>query len=111
MGKKGRGVFARNKIEKGRLIERVPIVVFPAREVFGSLRQSKLAEYVFNWDDNLVALSLGYGSLYNHSFRPNARFYYEGRLTQVFSAIRDIEEGEEITVDYNGPEKNFDVVE
>ncbi len=52
--KKGRGVFARTKIKKGRLIERVPIVVFPVRELSGSLQRSKIAQYVFNWDENLV---------------------------------------------------------
>jgi SET domain-containing protein len=111
VGKKGRGVFALTKIPKGTVIERVPVVTFPAAEIFGSTRQSKLAQYVFNWDDGAVAIALGYGSLYNHSFRPNAEFYSEGRLTQVFWAIRDIDAGEEITVNYNGPQRNFDVVE
>jgi uncharacterized protein len=105
-GKKGRGVFARTKIKQGTVIEKVPVVAFPVEEIFGSTRGSKLAQYVFNWHDGAVAIALGYGSLYNHSHRPNAEFYSEGRLTQVFWAIRDIAPGEEITV-YYGPEFKF----
>jgi SET domain-containing protein len=106
VGKKGRGVFARSKINKGTVIEKVPVVVFPVEEIFGSNRRSKLAEYVFGWNKSTVAIALGYGSLYNHSHRPNAEFYSEGRLNQVLWAIRDITPGEEITV-YYGPEFKF----
>lgn len=109
-GKKGRGVFARKSISKGELIERVPIVVFSVQDIQGSVRRSKLTDYVFNWDADSIVISLGYGSLYNHSFRPNAQFHFEGRFTQVFSAIRDIDVDEEITINYNGPEKNFKVI-
>jgi hypothetical protein len=101
--KKGRGVFARLPIAKGTVIERVPIILVPLREIFGPGPRSKLADYVFSWEKDTVAIALGYGSLYNHSYRPNARFHDKGRLTQVFTAIRDIEAGEEITVNYNGP--------
>jgi len=45
-----------------------------------------------------VALALGYRSLYNHSFRPNARYDDVGPLTKDFTALRDIQPGEEITV-------------
>ena len=47
-------------------------------------------------------MALGYGSLYNHSYQPNAR-YDDGRgQTKIFMAIRDIALGEEIVVNYNG---------
>jgi SET domain-containing protein len=44
----------------------------------------------------------GYGSLYNHSYRPNARYVDLAGRTKLFTAIRDIAAGEEITVNYNG---------
>ena len=88
------------------MIERVPLIVVPVDEVFGQVQRSKLADYVFKWTRDTVVIALGYGSLYNHSYRPNARFYDEGHLTQVFTAIRDIEPGEEITVNYNGPPRS-----
>ena len=49
-----------------------------------------------------AALALGYGSLYNHSYRPNARYVDLGDRTKLFTAIWDIAAGEEITVNYNG---------
>ena len=63
-----------------------------------------------------VALALGYGSLYNHSYRPNARYDDIGQLTKIFTALRDIPPGEEITVNYNGDPSDraavaFEVVE
>src|ERR1700746_3947945 len=91
VSRKGRGVFARRRIPKGDVIERVPLIVVPIGEVFGQAQRSKLADYVFKWTHNTVVIALGYGSLYNHSYQPNARFYDEGRLTQVFAAIRDIQ--------------------
>lgn len=114
--KKGRGVFARTNIAKGTIIERVPVIVVPVQEVFGQRSKTKLADYVFKWSNDTVAVALGYGSLYNHSYRPSANYYFEGSQTQVFVAIRDIDSGEEITVNYNGDPKSrkgvgFDVVE
>lgn len=106
VSKKGRGVFARRRIPKGTVIERVPLIVVPIGEVFGQAQRSKLADYVFKWTRDAVVIALGYGSLYNHSYQPNARFYDEGHLTQVFTAIRDIQAGEEITVNYNGPPRS-----
>jgi SET domain-containing protein len=94
--KKGRGVFARTRIRKGAVIERVPVIAVPVRDVSG-----RLTDYGFWWGRDTVAIALGYGSLYNHSYRPNARFYRD-RLTQVFIAVRDIRSGQEITVNYNG---------
>ena len=49
-----------------------------------------------------IVPSLGYGSLYNHSYRPNARYDDEEGRIMVFTALRDIGRGEEITVNYNG---------
>jgi len=106
VSKKGRGVFARRRIPKGTVIERVPLIVVPIGEVFGQAQRSKLADYVFKWTRDTVVIALGYGSLYNHSYQPNAHFYDEGHLTQVFTAIRDIQAGEEITVNYNGPPRS-----
>jgi len=100
--KKGRGVFARQHIRKGTVIERAPVILLPTKEVFSKAPRTALADYVFTWGSNEVAVVLGYGSLYNHSYQPNAEYYDSGRLTQVYKAIRDIRSGEEITVNYNG---------
>ena len=101
-GKKGRGVFARKRIGKGGLIERVPVVVMKVSEIFNPGPRVTLADYVFSWGRGKVAFSCGYGALYNHSYEPNAVYYSSGLRTQVFVALRDIKAGEEITVNYSG---------
>ena len=52
--------------------------------------------------DGHVALALGYGSLYNHSYQPNARCEDVRPQTKRFVAIRDIQANEEITFNYGG---------
>lgn len=107
---KGRGVFARVFLEEGCEIERVPVLVLPEDEVCGSDDCSLLGNYCFYWAPGKVALALGYGSLYNHSYTPNATYLDLPNRTKLFRAIRDIQPGEEITVNYNGdPADNTDV--
>jgi hypothetical protein len=100
---KGRGVFARRLIRRGELIEKVPVVVLPIEQVKD---RSVVSDYCFTWGRDTVALALGYGSLYNHSYKPNARYDDVGPLTKKFTALRDIQPGEEITVNYNGEPKS-----
>ncbi|MGI9489409.1 MAG: SET domain-containing protein [Geminicoccaceae bacterium] len=103
---KGRGVFAKRPIRKGVIIEQVPVVILPVQEIYTDTISTKLADYVFNWGNDEVAIALGYGSLYNHSYQPNAAYAAKGRRTQVYSALRDIGADEEITVNYNGCSKS-----
>ena len=99
---KGRGVFARCHIDEGQVIERVPVLVLPMQEVGTGHGRTALEDYCFMWGRNTYAVALGYGSMYNHSFDPNARYDDVGQLTKEFVALRDIQPGEEITVNYNG---------
>ncbi len=99
---KGRGVFARRPIRKGEVIERVPVLLLTAEEFSKGLSGTVLEDYCFGWEGDKVALALGYGSLYNHSFRPNARYEDVGPQAKRFIALRDIGPGEEVTVNYNG---------
>lgn len=111
---KGRGVFARRPIEAGEVIETCPVLVLPS----GSIEDFSegIGAYVFEWGQGKLALALGYGSLYNHSYRPNARYVDLPDRTKLFTAIRDIAVDEEITVNYNGEPDDrtpvwFDVLE
>jgi SET domain-containing protein len=99
---KGRGVFARQTIVREAIIERVPVVLV----TWDDIDESELADYAFCWTEKKAAIALGYGSLYNHSFKPNAYYLDEGRHTKVFRALRNIAPGEEITVNYNGDPKD-----
>ncbi len=108
---RGRGVFAAERIPAETEIERVPVLVLPIDEV----EASDLADYAFIWGKATVAIALGYGSLYNHSYQPNARYDDHGQRTKIFTAVRDIQPGEEITINYNGEptdltEVGFEVV-
>ncbi len=101
----GRGVFAQEKIASGELIESCPTVALGGAKDRQYLRKTNLVNYYFLWgeDREQVAICLGWGSVYNHSFSPNAqyeKFMEEERMD--FYALRDIQEGEEITVNYNG---------
>jgi SET domain-containing protein len=107
---KGRGVVALAPIAAGQTIERPPVLVVPANEA-PLIRDTRLAHYYFEWGDDCrqAAIALGYGSLYNHSYTPNARYEFrESEECLEFIALRDIEEGEEITINYNnlGPSSN-----
>jgi SET domain-containing protein len=113
---KGQGVFARRAIQKGEIIERVPVLVMTAEEFDEGLANTPLKDYCFGWGVDKVALALGYGSLYNHSYKPNARYDDVGHRTKAFVAIRAITQGEEITINYHGKPTSrakvwFDVVE
>ena len=99
---KGRGVVAARDIVRGERIERVPVVVLSQQDG-DTVDGTRLGSYVFNWSDGGVVIALGAGSLYNHSYAPNAE--YQKRFDEVvidFVALTDIAEGTEITVNYNG---------
>ncbi len=107
---KGRGVFAREFIPVDTVFERVPLLIIPAKEILQTETDTTLLGYIFEYKKH-VALALGYGSLYNHSYNPNARYDDVGRQTKEFRALRDIYPGEEITINYNGAEDIMDPVE
>ncbi len=100
--RKGRGVFATTFIPAGTEVERVPVLVLPTDDVLSGESGEVLRHYVFEWGAKTVALALGCGSMYNHSYSPNARYDDIGRQTKIYTALRDISAGEEITINYNG---------
>ncbi len=99
---RGRGVFAACRIAAAEVIEEVPVLVLPTEILWMPQGTAELANYVFEWSPGKVALALGYGSLYNHSFDPNARVDDRAIRRKRFVAIRDIEPHEEILINYHG---------
>lgn len=99
-----RGVFTSEAIEKGSILEICPVIIIPGEEM-ELIKQSILYNYYFDWDESAKngVIALGYGSIYNHNYQPNAEYVedQEARCLR-FYAIRDIEAGEEITINYNG---------
>lgn len=106
-----RGVFARARIAKGETIETCPASVIPLGEVDFD-RQQLLSFTWFELPDvpeNFQVICWGFGSIYNHSFRPNAAASVSMEApdgtpsgpTITFRALDDIAPGDEITHDYN----------
>jgi uncharacterized protein len=100
---KGRGVFAGKGFKKGEIIEACPVIVLPGKDI-PHIEKTELSWYYFLWDDELAAIALGYGSLYNHSHTPNSEIDIDHQNhVIVFKALGDIRKGEEITHDYDWP--------
>ena len=101
--KYGRGIFATRDIQKGELIHEAPVIISP-KDQYKYLKKTVLMEYVFWWGEDYTdcALALGYGSLFNHSFTPNALYkLILINKTIDFFAHTEIKAGEEILVNYN----------
>ena len=107
----GRGVFARYNILKGNIIERCPIIEVPKYDT-SNLTESILVTYFFYFGKNKErsAIALGLGSIYNHAYKPNAKFRIKQKdMTIDFIALKNIKKGDEITFNYYGngnPKKN-----
>src|SRR4051794_605546 len=99
---KGRGVFAKRPIPEGAVIERVPTLVVAVEDIAGVNNNPVLSRVCFIRNEATVSIALGYGSLYNHSFAPNAVYEEAGSKTMIFRALRPIDKDEEITINYNG---------
>ena len=101
-GRVARGVVAAKAFRKGDLIEVAPVIVVP-RSQSTVLKQTKIDDYAFQWGGGSLAVALGCGSLYNHSYSPNADYDQDTKnLSMRFTAIRPIPKGEQITINYNG---------
>lgn len=97
----GQGVFANKDFKKGETIEIVPLLLLPMQD-FEHIKKTKLYYYFFEYTNSHFAIALGHGSLYNHSYTPNARYLYNFKNKQFkIKAIKDIKEGEEIFINYN----------
>ena len=109
-GRGGRGIFAKEAIKAGTLIERSPVLVVPDEQVFGPKEGEspcpRLTWYVFDWREvngrSEVAIGLGYLSLYNHAWLANATWEARAPDLITVTAYRDIPAGGEVTINYHG---------
>ncbi|MRI31864.1 SET domain-containing protein-lysine N-methyltransferase [Endozoicomonas sp. OPT23] len=101
---KGRGVFSNKKIQRETIIERCPVLELPPEQL-ENIDQTELYNYYFSWGKEMKAgaLALGLGSIYNHSYTPNALYRLDMDDGVIeFLAIKNIPANEEITINYNG---------
>mgnify|MGYP005836663245 CR=1 FL=1 len=102
---RGRGVFACRDLAAGELIEVCPVIVLGGQNEQTRLDRTPLYNYYFAWGkrQDLAAVALGCGSLYNHSFHANADHICDVAGGEIrFYAYRAIRMGEEITINYGG---------
>lgn len=100
----GRGAFADRDFAPGEVVERAPVILldYAMKELSLPVQQ-----VVFNWsklcdEPEKYALVLGFGSIYNHSDDPNTRYSADPEnLSMIYTAVRAIKRGEQITVSYN----------
>ncbi len=104
-GVKGRGVFAREDLKGGEAVEAAPTLVIARCDV-QMIRSTFLVDYSFGANDDLDLIGLGFVSLYNHSFEPNA-FFVLLRHVIFVRALRPIKAGEEVTFDYGWTDEEF----
>lgn len=101
---KGRGVFTKEKIKPGTLIEESPVIVMNAADRV-LLDKTLLHDYIFEWgnEKDKCAMALGYVPIYNHSYTSNCEYFmdFETDTIQV-KAVKEIAAGEEVTINYNG---------
>lgn len=98
----GIGVFAARPFASGELVECCPVIVCPPPDET-LIEQTQLRGLYFTWKDDAVGLALGYGSLYNHSWEPNAEYELDHRRKLArFHAVRDIAADDEVTINYTG---------
>lgn len=99
----GLGVFAARSFTAGEPVEIAPAVFVPESET--ERRSDFISDYSVLLDDEaggeIIAVMLGYGSIYNHSDSPalSLTFCLPERAA-IFTALRDVEVGEELTISY-----------
>lgn len=110
--KMGRGVYTTQAIKAGTLIEIAPVIVMNAEER-AMLDKTLLHDYIFEWGEKAdkCCMALGLVPIYNHSYEANCEYemYFKKELITV-KAMRDIEAGEQLFVNYNGDWDNKEQV-
>jgi uncharacterized protein len=101
---KGRGVFTNEAIAADTVIEIAPVIVMNSAER-EHLDQTLLHDYIFEWGDDRkqCALALGWVSIYNHSYQSNCEYLMDfEEQGMIIKTVKNISEGEELTINYNG---------
>src|ERR1035437_852870 len=101
---KGRGVFSRERIPSGTIIEIAPVIVME-KTYRQYLDKTLLHDYIFEWgqEKDKCCMALGYIPMYNHSYKSNCEYFmnFEEETIQI-KTIKIIESEEELTINYNG---------
>ena len=98
------GIFAREKISKYEIIEESPYFFIPSDEM--ELSPSSIPYSYDLHGDSIIGM--GNAGLYNHSFNPNVDCQID-KVNEIIThyAIKDINVGEELTLNYGEENANF----
>lgn len=114
---KGLGVYARYGLMKGDVAEVAPYII--VGQSYDDAYENGHVDAI-TWAYNVngkLAIALGYGSLYNHSYKANVDWKIRTRSkTILYTAYKDIDAGDELTINYLGSPRargklDFDVIE
>jgi len=100
----GRGVFTKENIPAGTIIEMAPVIVMTAADRV-HLDKTPLHDYIFEWgkDKQQCCMALGLVPIYNHSYKSNCEYFMNFAEANMFvKTVHDIEAGAELTINYNG---------
>lgn len=100
----GLGVFTREDIDAGTLVEVAPVIVMTAAER-KLLDQTLLHDYIFEWGEqsDQCCMALGYVPVYNHSYQSNCEYEMDFDSRQILvRLVRPVKAGEELFINYNG---------
>jgi SET domain-containing protein len=102
---KGKGVFTTGPLDAGTILETSPVIVMSAEDRL-LLDKTKLHDYIFEWEPDgkkMCCMALGWVPIYNHSHESNCEYFmnYEDETIYI-QTMRDIQAGEELTINYNG---------
>ena len=101
---KGRGVFTRERIPVNTVVEMAPVIVMESKDR-EHLDKTLLHDYIFEWgkEKNKCAMALGLIPIYNHSYKSNCEYFMDFEDDSIMvKTVRVIENGEELTINYNG---------
>lgn len=101
---KGRGVFTKEPIPAGTLIEVSPVLVLSNSDT-QTVDTTKLHNYIFLWGvrETRSCIALGFCSIYNHAYDPNCEYEMDfDAETMAIKTRRAIKKGEELSINYNG---------
>ena len=101
---KGRAVFTRERIPANTVIEIAPVIMMEKQDR-QQLDKTLLHDYIFEWgkDKDKCCMALGLIPIYNHSYKSNCEYFMDFEEDSIMvKTVRVIENGEELTINYNG---------
>ncbi len=106
--KKGKGLFAKQQIKKGTIIDIANVILISNKD-YELIDKTIVSNYCFIWENPKykskykMALAMSICQFMNHSYTPNVRYEYQYKNDSIkFIAIRGISKDEELTMNYNG---------